>query len=103
MTLPTTKMLSCDISSFSSNSLMLAAQNAQASVSHVRLWRDVHYTQAGSNGVGGAVVRLGPDQYFVLGDNSPRSEDSRFWPDGGAVPASSLLGTPLPPLRPARP
>ena len=61
----------------------------------LRLWRDVHYTQAGTNGVGGAVVRLGPDQYFVLGDNSPRSEDSRFWPNQGAVPAQHLLGKPF--------
>ena len=37
-----------------------------------------------------------------LFDNSPRSEDSRFWPDGGAVPGSCLLGVPLLHLRPAR-
>src|SRR5204863_7424 len=75
--------------------VVLAARDARAVVSNVRLWRDVHYTQAGANGVRGAVVRLGAGQYFVLGDDSPRSEDSRFWPDGGAVPAPSLVGAPL--------
>jgi signal peptidase I len=83
--------------------LMVAARGVKASVTNVRLFRDVHYTQAGKNGVTGEVVRLGADQYFVLGDNSPRSEDSRFWPDGGAVPASSLVGAPLLRLDPARP
>jgi signal peptidase I len=38
---------------------------------------------------------LGPDQYFVLGDNSPNSHDSRFWPDGGVVPAKNVLGKPF--------
>ena len=39
-----------------------------------------------------SVFVLGSDQYFVLGDNSPRSEDSRFWPDDGAVGASAMVG-----------
>jgi signal peptidase I len=80
--------------------VMLAIHGGKAVASNVRLWRDVHYTQAGTNGVRGAVVRLGADQYFVLGDNSPASEDSRFWPNGGAIPGSSLIGTPLAMLPP---
>ena len=81
----------------------LAVRGVKAVVSNVRLFRDVHYTQAGTNGVGGAVVRLGPDQYFVLGDNSPRSEDSRYWPNGGAVPTTNLVGTPALYFGPRRP
>jgi signal peptidase I len=40
-------------------------------------------------------VRLGPDEYFVLGDNSPISNDSRFWPEGAAVRSKLLLGKPF--------
>jgi signal peptidase I len=77
-----------------SRPVALAVRGVKAVVANVRLYRDVHYTQAGSHGVKGAVVRLGANQYFVLGDNSPRSEDSRFWPDGGVVPGTSLIGVP---------
>ena len=42
---------------------------------------------------------LGPDDFFVMGDNSPRSQDSRLWPNEKrhaanrhAVPRQALLG-----------
>jgi signal peptidase I len=73
----------------------LGVRGVAVVVRHFRLYRDVHYAQAGRNAVGGKVVRLGGDQYFVLGDNSPNSDDSRFWPDGGAVPADCLIGKPF--------
>ena len=60
-----------------------------------RLYRDVHYGQQGKNAVRGNSVRLGVDQYFVLGDNSPNSSDSRYWPDEGRVPAQCLIGSVL--------
>ncbi len=70
----------------------LGVRGATARFRNVRLYRDVHYTQAGHNAVRGNVVRLGADQYFVMGDNSPNSEDSRFWPNQGAVPGQNLVG-----------
>ncbi len=73
----------------------LAVRHAKVVVRNFRLFRDVYYTQAGRNGVRGKPVPLAAGQYFVMGDNSPVSEDSRFWPGQGAVPAANLIGRPL--------
>ncbi len=34
-------------------------------------------------------IQLGPDQYFVLGDNQPSSLDGRYW---GALPRKNIVG-----------
>ncbi len=67
-------------------------------IENLRLFRDVYYTQP--TGVHarwgvGRPVRLGPDEFFVLGDNSMVSEDSRTWPGGPGVAATFLIGRPL--------
>jgi signal peptidase I len=59
----------------------------------VSLWRDIYYT-TGSTPVDAryavsAPRRLGPDEYFMMGDNSPNSFDSRNW---GVVKRPRLLG-----------
>ncbi|NLE37840.1 MAG: signal peptidase I [Pirellulaceae bacterium] len=60
-----------------------------------RVYRDTHYGRPPGVlarwGFDEPVV-LGPDEFFVLGDNSPVSDDSRSWPDGPGVPAKLLLG-----------
>jgi signal peptidase I len=68
------------------------ADGVHVSLQRFRLYRDVHYGQQGINAVGGKSVRLAADQYFMLGDNSSNSEDSRFWPDEGRIGASALIG-----------
>jgi signal peptidase I len=73
----------------------IGGQGVQAVIENIQLYRDIHYSQAGRNAVSGQPVRLQANQYFVLGDNSPNSEDSRFWPEHGAVPAGNLLGKPF--------
>jgi signal peptidase I len=59
-------------------------------LAHVAIFRDIHYTAkkfANSPEEGRAIAPdpfvLGKDQYFMLGDNSPRSEDSRWWEQRG--------------------
>ena len=74
--------------------LAIGVQGLGASVDRLRVYRDVYYTQPIGLAPRG-VVRLGIGEYYVLGDNSPASADSRHWPDGGAVEANLLVGKPL--------
>ena len=50
----------------------------------LKVYRDVYYL--GPEELDGQVStshRLGDNELFVLGDNSPISVDSRVWPEGG--------------------
>jgi signal peptidase I len=57
----------------------------------LRVLRDLYYTGRGTHGVT-EPADLGPDEYFVLGDNSASSRDSREW---GPVHGSRILGRPV--------
>jgi signal peptidase I len=79
-------------------------------LSHVGVFRDVHYISKSMSrsmdilqAQEGEVFELGDDEFFVLGDNSPASLDSRYWKvpgtgnDGrqyrqGTVPCDYLVG-----------
>lgn len=76
-----------------SRPLALGANGSAVRVSGLRLFRDVHYTASGRNAIH-EPWPLGSDEYFLLGDNSANSEDSRFWLKPG-VPESNFLGRPL--------
>ncbi len=83
----------------------IRADDQQASVRHLSLWRDVYYynrnppnqqqlkwavpANAPAAFPAGAQV-LGPDEYFTMGDNSQLSYDARCWPDGVRLPAEDL-------------
>lgn len=71
-------------------------------VRSLRLYRDVHYTPGRARNGVKAACRLAEDEYFVLGDNSPVSADSRNWAKGG-VSAHLLLGQPFVVHLPSRP
>ena len=51
--------------------------------------RSVYYYNAGDYGKEGQIVDVPGDSYFVLGDNSASSRDSRYW---GFVPRKNVLG-----------
>lgn len=64
----------------------------------LRVFRDVYYTKpSGIHARWGfrSPVRLEPNEFYVLGDNSPVSEDSRSWPGGPGVAAGLMVGKPL--------
>jgi signal peptidase I len=94
----------------------VAAERVRARLAHLLIERDVFYTSRSLHnperaGIGtqGHPIQLGPDQYFVCGDNSPASLDSRWWADQplgahlrkpkeegkyqtGTVPADQMIG-----------
>jgi len=59
--------------------------SGKLTLSHVAIFRDIHYTErkyANGPKEGRAIEKpftLGEDEFFVLGDNSPNSEDCRWW------------------------
>ncbi len=57
----------------------------------LRVLRDLYYTGRGTHGTS-APEDLGPDEYFVLGDNSATSRDSREW---GPIHGSWIVGRPI--------
>lgn len=76
-----------------SRPVAVGTRNKGLKLSEPVLWRDVYYRPAG-RGRAGRQDRLGDDEYFVLGDNSSASLDSRDWPTPG-VAADSLVGKPV--------
>jgi len=89
--------------------IRVEARQQACELTHVGLYRDVHYTNNADGqglrwGTPTSPVVLGPDEFFVCGDNSIVSKDSRYWdkpidlPDeglqveAGRVPRRFMLG-----------
>jgi len=71
--------------------LTFGAREAHVAWERIIIERDVYYCDLGVMSEGSGVYELGEDEYFVLGDNSPASSDSRRWRHAG-VPARNLIG-----------
>lgn len=63
-----------------------------AALNGTAMFRANHYSNDGAYGQPGQVIDVPPDTYFVLGDNSGSSHDSRYW---GFVPKRLLIGRAL--------
>lgn len=79
----------------------IAAEGGAAiKVSHLRIDRDVFYVSQSPPGAPQhqqmndveSAIKLGDREYFMLGDNSPQSKDSRYW---HSVDRSLLIGKAL--------
>lgn len=78
--------------------LAIGSNGLDVEIGSLRVYRDVYYTHpigpAGRWGLDDP-VHLSGGEWFVLGDNSPISDDSRTWPNGPVVPQNLLIGKPL--------
>ncbi len=55
--------------------------SGKLTLSHIAIFRDIHYTEPRPSGRASKdnPFILAEDEFFVLGDNSPNSEDGRLW------------------------
>lgn len=77
-------------------------RNGTFAVKKLTIFRDVFYTSTQGSHAVGRPYRLGDDEFFFLGDNSPVSLDSRGWRDP-VVPRRLIVGQPLIVHLPSRP
>ncbi len=88
------------IGSSSRSLLEIGVRGGEAEVGDIRVYRDIYYTGMLANtpkqphGLLSG-VKLGVDEFFVLGDNSSVSNDSRFWSEGPVVRRSMFVGKPF--------
>ncbi len=65
------------------------ARGADLLFERIAVDRDVYYTDVPGSAMTG--YKLKPDEYYMLGDNSPASSDSRRWERPG-IPAENIIG-----------
>jgi signal peptidase I len=71
------------------------ARGLAAEVGSLKLFRDVYYTDDAGRRAADAPVQLNSNEYFVLGDNSPVSKDSRGWSANTTLTDEMFLGKPV--------
>lgn len=109
----TNRLRAAETYAFSSPEIAWTFQGSPLTLHRVGLDRDIYYEPANFRSGGGGpalathpanLATLGPDQFFMLGDNSPSSKDGRLWdmidpwvadqmdPTRGVVPRDLILG-----------
>ena len=76
------------------SAVRFGARGLDVRVDQLKLYRDVYYTSSRARHGVNRPCQLGDDDFFMLGDNSPLSHDSRRW-DEAPVHRSLLLGKPF--------
>lgn len=74
--------------------LQLGVSGARVVLHHLTLYRDIHYRSEEGKFATREQYRLPADEYFLLGDNTANSQDSREW-DKPGVPEHDFLGKPF--------
>lgn len=74
--------------------LRFGANGGHLRISNLKLYRDIHYSRGKALHGVDEPYQLDDQSYFVLGDNSPVSLDSRSWSEGN-VDRKYLLGKPF--------
>ncbi|HAW28961.1 MAG TPA: hypothetical protein DCY03_12705, partial [Planctomycetaceae bacterium] len=74
--------------------LQFGARGGTFKLTGMKLFRDIHYTRGKALHGVDEPYQLDQNSYFMLGDNSPVSLDSRSWADG-KVDQKYLLGKPF--------
>jgi signal peptidase I len=80
----------------------VGVQGGSVRIEDLEMFRDVFYTPGRRRNAVESAFTVPPDCYFVQGDNSPVSSDSRNWPDP-CVPHRLLVGRPFLVHLPSRP
>ncbi|MBI3839186.1 MAG: hypothetical protein HY288_14800 [Planctomycetia bacterium] len=71
----------------------IGARGVEVDLRDLQILRDIYYTTGPDpSGEPGTTYQLGPDEYFLLGDNSPHSLDSRVWSLQSGISARSIVG-----------
>jgi hypothetical protein len=68
--------------------IAIGAAGVSAKIWNVSIYRDIHYLPPG----GVTEWQLGPDEFLVLGDNCPLSDETRLGAEGPIVHRNLILG-----------